>query len=280
VTQVSAIVLTKDEARQIGECLDSLAWADERIVLDSFSSDATVEIARQRGARVHQRPFANYADQRNAALQLTTCHWVFFVDADERVTPELAAEIRDRLLGIGEWGLEAPLPNPQYPTPDAQPVGFWVPRKNIIFGRWIRHTGWYPDYQLRLIRRGRAHYDPAREVHELVVLDGPAGHLEHLLIHFNYDTLAQFRRKQQEYTGYDARILFKQGVRARPHHFVLQPLREFRRRYLTLQGYKDGAHGLLLSLLMAYYEWVKYLKLWRLQRRDSFEICPEREYKR
>jgi glycosyltransferase involved in cell wall biosynthesis len=271
---VSVIVLTKDEARHIGACLDSLAWADERIVLDSFSTDRTVEIARQRGATVHQRPFVNYADQRNAALQFASYDWVFFVDADERATPELAAEVRLKVEGcklkVGSWKLEVgETSNLQPPTSNLQAVGFWVPRKNIIFGRWIRHAGWYPDYQLRLMRRDRAHYDPAREVHELVVLDGPAGHLEHVLVHFNYDTLAQFRRKQQDYTRYDARILFQQGVRARPHNFVLQPLREFRRRYITLQGYKDGMVGLQLSLLMAYYEWVKYLKLWRIQNYDE-----------
>ncbi len=249
--QLSAIVLTKNEARRVGECLDSLAWADERIVLDSLSTDCTVEIAREHSARVHRRPFVNYADQRNAALELATRDWILFVDADERVTPELAAEIREIVESSAS---------------SVDSVGYWVPRKNMIFGRWIRHAGWYPDYQLRLMRRGRARYEPEREVHELVELDGPDGRLEQLLIHLNYETLAQFRRKQQEYTTYDARILLKHGVHARLHNFVLQPLREFRRRYFTLQGYKDGAHGLLLSLLMAYYECVKYYKLWHLQR--------------
>jgi (heptosyl)LPS beta-1,4-glucosyltransferase len=259
MTQISAIVLTKDEAKHIGECLDTLVWADERIVVDSFSTDLTVSIAHQRGAIVHQRTFINYADQRNAALRLTSCDWVFFVDADERVTPELANEIKLRIDKNENDG-----------TSNSQPVGFWIPRKNIIFGRWIRHTGWYPDYQLRLMRRDRACYDMDREVHELVLLEGPAAHLKHVLVHFNYDTLSQFRYKQQMYVRYDSKILFKQGVRARPHQFVLQPLREFYRRYIMLQGYKDGAHGLFLSLLMTYYEWTKYLALWRLQRGREF----------
>lgn len=251
---VTAIVLTLNEEENIGPCLDTLTWADEVVVLDSLSEDRTVEIARARGATVHQRPFTNYADQRNAALDLAQHNWVFFVDADERVPPALATEIRERLTAQVQ----------ESPADEAVPVGYWVPRRNYIFGRWIRHTGWFPDYQLRLMRRDRARYDPVREVHELVILDGPAGYLETPLIHYNYRRLADFFPRQERYTDYEARVLFRQGVRARPHNFVLQPLREFRRRYITLQGYKDGGHGLLLSLLMAYYEFVKYMKLWRM----------------
>ena len=142
-------------------------------------------------------------------------------------------------------------------------AGWWVPRRNYIWGRWIRHTGWYPDYQLRLLRRGFAHYDPAREVHEIVILDGPEAYLQNPLIHYNYRTVRQFLRKQNYYADYEAAILVEQGIRPRPHSFVLQPLREFHRRYVTLDGYKDGAHGLLLSLLMAYYTFVAY---WRARR--------------
>lgn len=252
---ITGIVLTLNEERNISPCLETLRWVDELLVVDSLSQDRTVEIARAHGAVVHQRPFRNYADQRNAALQLASHDWALFVDADERVTPELAEEVQRVLAGAGD-------------EEDA-PVGYWIPRRNYIFGKWIRHTGWYPDHQLRLMRRSRAHYDPAREVHELVVLDGPAGWLENPLVHYNYTTLREFIARQNRYSDYDARVLFNQGLRARPHNFVLQPLREFRRRYLTLEGYKDGGHGLLLSLLMAWYELVKYVKLWRLQARRS-----------
>ncbi len=243
--KLSVIVLTKNEEKNIAACLESVQWADELIVLDSFSEDATVEIARSFGARVHQRQFVNYPDQRNAAIELARGDWVFFIDADERATPGLAAEVR-RVIE------------------NESPVGWWVPRKNYIFGRWIRHAGWYPDYQLRLFRRHRARYDEAREVHELVILDGEAGYLENALIHYNYDNLAQFFARQDLYTNYEARAMFKQGIRVKPQNFILQPLREFRRRYLSLEGYRDGFHGLLLSSLMAYYELVKYLKLRRM----------------
>lgn len=247
MAEISAIVLTKNEEANIAECLNTLHWADELLVLDSFSDDATVEIAVAMGAEVQQRRFDNYARQRNAALRMGHKEWVFFVDADERATDELADEIRH---AVRDEGLD----------------GWWVPRKNYIFGRWIRHAGWYPDYQLRLLRRDRAHYDERREVHELVELDGEAGYLQNPLIHYNYDTVREFCDKQDRYTGYEVRVLFESGHRARPWNLVLQPVRQFRWRYLSLRGYRDGWRGLLLSCLMAYYDWVRYWRLWRLQR--------------
>jgi glycosyltransferase involved in cell wall biosynthesis len=247
MAEITAIVLTKNEEANIVECLDSLRWADELLVLDSFSDDATVEIAKTMGAEVQQRSFDNYAFQRNAALRMARTEWVFFVDADERATEELADEIR---RAMSDEGLE----------------GWWVPRKNYIFGRWIRHAGWYPDYQLRLLRRDRARYDERREVHELVELDGEAGHLHNPLTHYNYDTVREFCERQDRYTRYEVRVLFESGQRARPWNLVLQPLRQFRWRYLSLRGYRDGWRGLLLSCLMAYYELVRYWSLWRLQR--------------
>lgn len=247
MAEVSVVVLARNEEKNIGPCLETLQWADELLVLDSFSEDATVEIARGMGAEVHQRTFVNYPLQRNTGLQLASKEWVFFVDADERVTPKLAEEIR-RVVDEGGF------------------AGWWVPRKNYIFGKWVRHAGWFPDHQLRLLRRDKARYDEGREVHELVDLDGEAGYLDSLMIHYNYDTVQQFRAKQDLYTDYEARLMFDSGERARIHNFILQPVRQFLWRYVTLQGYKDGWHGLLLSLLMAYYELVRYEKLLRLER--------------
>jgi glycosyltransferase involved in cell wall biosynthesis len=244
VTKLSTITLARDEEANIVECLESLAWADERIVLlDPRTQDRTAELARAAGASVHERPFVNFADQHQAALALPRHDWVLSVDADERVTPALAAEIRQVI--------ERP-----------SPVGWWVPRHNIIWGRQIRHTGWYPDYQLRLMRRSCARYDPEREVHELVILDGEAGYLEQALVHYNYRTVGEFLQKTGRYTVLEAGILHKAGVPVRWRSLVGQPLREFWRRYVSLRGYRDGGHGLLLSLLMAYYRGLTY---WRLR---------------
>ncbi|MGB5933709.1 MAG: glycosyltransferase family 2 protein, partial [Anaerolineae bacterium] len=174
---LSAIVLTRDEERNIVDCLRSLSWADEVLVLDSGSEDATVALAQEMGARVETRPFDNYPCQRNAALELAQGRWVFFVDADERASEELAAEVRKVIA-------------------QEEAEGFWVPRRNYIFGRWIRYAGWYPDYQLRLFRRHKGRYDESREVHELVILDGPQGYLGKPLIHYNYEDIGQFIERQ------------------------------------------------------------------------------------
>ena len=246
--RLAAIVLTRNEEQHLPDCLASLAWAPELIVFDSFSTDRTVALAQAAGARVVQRVFDNYAGQRQAALTATTAEWVLFVDADERATPGLAAE-------IGR-ALERPAP------------GWWIPRDNYIFGRLTRYAGWYPDYQLRLLRRALARYDPARPVHELVLLDSPtpAGHLEQALIHFNYETVTEFVNKQRAYARYDAGQLWGNGARARPRNFVIQPVRQFYWRWITLGGWRDSGHGLRLSLLMAYFEWQKYSELRRMTR--------------
>jgi (heptosyl)LPS beta-1,4-glucosyltransferase len=243
-----AIILTYNEASDVTDCIESLRWADRIVVFDSFSTDDTVRIATEAGVEVIQHPFVNFTNQRNAALEAVVEEWVFFVDADERSSPEQATEIRKRIAD---------------PTID----GYWVPRHNYIFGRLTRYSGWFPDYQLRLLRRTRARYDTTRDVHELVILDGQAGYLETPLVHYNYRNLPQFIRKQEKYTDFAARDLFRGGVHVKPQNFVLQPLRQFWWRFVTLRGYKDGLHGLWLGLLMAWYEFQMYVRLNREWRR-------------
>ena len=252
---ITAVVLTRNEVGHIQDCLASVTWADRRLVVDSGSVDGTPRLAREAGADVVVRQFRNFADQRNAAIALVRTPWVLFVDADERVTPALADEVGRAIAADA----------------DDSPVGYWIPRHNYIFGHLTRGGGWWPDYQLRLFRADRAHYDPERAVHELIILDGPAGRLTEPFVHYNYQNVAQFHSKQASYTSYDAGILYASGARARPRNFVLQPLREFHRRFITLHGYRDGLHGLRMACLMAYYEWVKYAKLRRLAAEGASE---------
>ena len=253
MTQLIAIILTKNEAAHIAECIESLHWTDRIIVFDSFSDDDTVAVARTAGADIFQRPFDNYAAQRNAALEAAAAssageQWVFFVDADERGTPELGEEIR-RVIA-------------------ERPENGWnVPRHNYIFGRLTLGAGWFPDYQFRLMRLGRARY--VRPVHELGEVDGAVGNLQNPLIHHNYRDPAHFYAKQRFYVEHDAGILRDQDIRPKPRNYVLQPLRQFWWRFVTLKGYRDGLHGLRLSLYMAYYEWRKYRRLAQLWRGDS-----------
>jgi hypothetical protein len=245
---LSVVILTLNEEKHLPDCLASVQWAAEVLVFDSFSADRTVELARAAGARIEQRAFDNYAAQRDAALQTARSDWVLFVDADERVSDELRDEIQSLIA------------NNQLLR-----VGYWIPRYNIIFGGVMRHTGWYPDRQLRLLQRARARYDPHRPVHELVLLDGEAGVLQGHLVHLNYETIGEFIRKQTYYAPYEARRLQRQGIHAQLRHFILQPLRELRRRYLSLQGYRDGWRGWVLSVLMAWYSFEVYRQLRRLQ---------------
>jgi (heptosyl)LPS beta-1,4-glucosyltransferase len=235
VYRLIGVILTKNEAHHISDCVAALRpWVEAVVVWDSGSSDGTPALAQQAGALVVTRPFDNYAAQRQAALDALAAEWVLFVDADERVTPALAQEVQHKIT-------------------QGTANGYWVPRRNWIVGREIRHGGYFPDYQLRLVRRAATHYDLAREVHELAHVEGAAGYLQEPLIHYNYEDWAQFHHKQRAYAAYEARILQGRGVRPLPHRFVLQPLREFRRRFVALQGWRDGESGLRLALLFAWY---------------------------
>jgi (heptosyl)LPS beta-1,4-glucosyltransferase len=248
-SQLAAVILARDEEENIRDCIASVKWTDRVVViLDPRSQDQTCALALEAGAEVIENRFENYAQQRNDALKAVDAEWILFVDADERSSPAQADEIRTRL---GENNLYS---------------GYWIPRFNYIFGRLTRYSGWYPDYQMRLLQRSKARYDPARHVHELVLLDGKAGHLNEPFVHYNYQTLSQFRAKQQRYVAYDARILQERGIQPRPHKFLTQPLHQFIWRFITLKGYRDGLHGLRLSLLMAYYEFQKYVHLRQLGR--------------
>jgi hypothetical protein len=247
MNRLTVVILTYNEAAHIAECIASAKFADGVLVFDSFSTDATVALAQQAGAEVQQRTFDHYAGQRNAALEALKdkTEWVLFVDADERVTPELADEVRE---AVGYPGY----------------AGYQIPRHNYIFGKLTRGAGWYPDYQTRLLKIGSAHYDPARQVHEIVLLEGETGTLAAPFIHYNYRDAAQFRDKQRRYTAYDAQMLYHAGVRPKPQNYVLQPLRQFWWRWVTLKGYQDGLHGLRLSALMGWYELRKYVALRQL----------------
>jgi glycosyltransferase involved in cell wall biosynthesis len=248
MSTVAAVVLTLNEEKNIVDCIASLSWADRVVVVDTLSTDETVPLARAGGAEIISHPFENYSQIRNVALDAVDSPWIFFVDADERATPELAAEIHRVTARRPE-------------------NGWWVPRHNYIFGKLTLGAGWYPDYQMRLLRRGTARYE--RPVHEVVVLDGQDGYLENPLVHFNYHTVAQFRAKQARYTDYDAHILLSEGVRPRLYAPFTQAVRHFAWRFFSLRGYRDGLHGLRLCLLTAWYEAVKYRKLAALVRENQ-----------
>ncbi len=250
VHDIVAVVLTKDETDHVAACIASLrGWTRAVVVWDSGVNEEVCRLAQAAGAWVVQRPFDNFAAQRQAALDTIQAEWILFVDVDERATPELAAEIQQRL------SIDA-IARP--------PVnGYWLPRRNFIAGVETRGCGYYPDYQLRLLRRGAAHYAP-RPVHEIVTVAGRERYLEQPLLHYNYRDWRHFHTKQPGYARYEAQNLHAQGIVPRPHNFVLQPLREFRRRFITLGGWRDGFHGLRLAFWLAWY--YGFLPYWLLLR--------------
>ena len=254
--RIIACILTRNEARHIEACLNSVSWTHAQMVVDCGSTDATVDLARARGAIVLHRDWDGWAGQRTFAINEAFrrgYRWIFFVDADERVTPELSTEAT-RVVEASDAAHAA--------GDTTAPVGFWVPRRNIIAGKWVRHAGWDPDYQLRLFRTDRGRYDPARPVHELVLLDGPDAHLEARLVHYNYDDWQHFWIKQQRYARIEAAARVSRGHRVRPHNFILQPWREFWRRYVTLEGWRAGTHGVILAILLAIAEFQTLRLAW------------------
>jgi len=240
--QLSAIVITRDEAANIGACLDSLAFCEERIVVDSGSTDATVEIARQKGARVEFHPWGGYGPQKNHALSLATGEWVLSIDADERVTPALAAAIKGVL--------------------SESDVDAWeFPRLSSFCGRQMRHSGWYPNYVLRLFRRGKASFEDVI-VHESVICAGPVKRLAEPLIHHPVYRLEDALSRMDRYSTASAQALAASGRRVSFMAGIGHGLFAFLRTYVLRAGFLDGAEGFLLAVANAEGSYYRYMKLW------------------
>ena len=246
--KVSVTIITRNEAADIEAACESVAWADEIVVVDSGSTDETAAIARRRGARVEERGWPGYIAQKNYAASIAAHDWILSLDADERVTPALAAEIRSRLSG--------------------EPVehAFRVPRVTFHLGRWIRTTDWYPDYQTRLYDRRSAEWT-GRYVHEAVTVRGGTGQLRGELQHYAYRDIADHLETIDRYTTLAATQMHEDGRRATALDLALHPLFAFLRNYIVRGGIRDGATGFLISRMNAFYVFLKFAKLWELQRK-------------
>jgi glycosyltransferase involved in cell wall biosynthesis len=248
VPPVTATVITRNEADSIADALKSLAWADEIIVVDAESTDETVKIARQFTDRVYVRAWNGYVDQKNHAASLAKHDWIFSLDADERVTDELSAEIRQLLKS------------------EPRVRGYRMPRVSFYLGRWMRTTDMYPDYQLRLYDRRHAEWD-GLHVHESVkVKTGPSGYLNGELQHYPYKDLSEHLIRMDHYTTLAARQMFEKGKRATRLELLFHPPIAFVRNYIVKGGIRDGKAGLIISLVNSYYVMLKFAKLWELQR--------------
>jgi glycosyltransferase involved in cell wall biosynthesis len=248
--RLSVVVVTLDEEERIRTCLESVAWADELIVVDAESHDKTVAVAGELTEHVFVRPWPGYAAQKNFGIEQARGEWILSLDADEILSAELRAEIEAVLAGGGDG-----------------PDGYSVPRRNIFWDRWIRHGGLYPDWQLRLFRRERGRF-VARAVHESVVVEGAVSRLRGHLEHRSYRDVADFLERTDRYTTLAAEDWLAEGRGARPFRdLVVRPLGRFFGMYVWRGGFLDGWRGFLLAVLYGYYVFMRSAKIWERARR-------------
>jgi len=254
---LSVTVITKNEARNLGDCLRSVAWAQEIVVVDEFSSDGTVDVAKGLGARVYQEPWKGFAGQKNSAVDKTTGDWILSLDADERIPLPLKEEIEETIGRNDAFH------------------GYFIARKNFFSGQWIRHGGWYPDYCLRLFKKRSGRFEE-RAVHEKVVVTGSTGYLRNPLEHYTYGSVADYLIRMERYSRLAALEIAEAQRPALWSALTLRPAFTFLNMYLLRGGFLDGKKGLFLAASYAYYTFLKY---YRFSEKDLGPSPPERREK-
>jgi glycosyltransferase involved in cell wall biosynthesis len=242
-------MIAMNEEHNLPRTLETVKWADEIIVVDSGSKDRTIEIAQSYGAKTSYHAFGGHGEQKNVALDLCTQDWILLLDADEPLTPELQKEIRELLAG-----------EPKY-------TAYWIPRLNLILGRWMRHGGFYPDHKLRLFKRGAARLDEGVGPHSTPRHEGPKGKLKGDMLHYAYPDLVVYLEHMNRYSGEIAQLLAAKG-RTSPSlpsfvwNGLLNPWATFIYNYFFRLGFLDGREGLLLHLNHSVYIHWKFIKAW------------------
>lgn len=251
MNRISVTIITLNEAANIRDCLESVRWADEIVVVDAESRDDTVAIARQYTDKVFVNPWPGHQEQKNVAVDKASGPWIFSLDADERVTPELAAEIR----GVVADSLAAD--------------GYDVARKNYFLGRWMRHGGWWPDRVLRLFRKGKGRFGGINP-HDRVLVDGPVRRLSQPLIHHTYRSFSQYLDKQYSYAAIGARELARRraGTRVTGVKMLGRGVAKFLEVYVAKRGALDGVRGLIAALGGSYFVFLRYALWWESQVSD------------
>jgi glycosyltransferase involved in cell wall biosynthesis len=255
---VSAIIVCFNEEDRIQDCLESVSWCDEIIVVDSFSTDRTPEICRRYTEHFIQRQWSGYRDQKAYAHSQASKDWVLLLDSDERVTPELREEIVGALTGE----------NGHY-------AGYSVPRLMHYLGRWWWRGGWYPDYDVRLFRRERATWGGS-DPHEKILVDGPVRRLCHPLQHYSYRNIDDHVSRINRFTSISSLELKKDGVRWRLSDALLRPAARFFRSYVLKRGFVDGFAGFYVAVTAAVYVFLKYAKLWELELEEKKKLGRKR----
>ena len=248
---LSVVVITKNESERIADCLKSVEWAEEIIVLDDFSTDDTVEIAKKFTDKVSQRAMDIEGKHRNYAYSLASFEWVLSLDADERVTPELRDEITELLKN-----------NPGY-------KGYTIPRKNFMGKFWVRHGGMYPSAQLRLFRKGEFLYDEQAEVHPQAYMKGPSGALKSDILHYTYRDFTDAIAKLDRQTDLEARKWFREKRKVGVFGTIRKMIDRFCRAYFKKEGRKDGVIGLFLAVNSGMYQFLSFAKYWELKKNEE-----------
>ncbi len=245
---ISAVISAYNEEVKLERCLRSLGFTNEIIVVDHFSTDKTLEIAKKYTQKIFQE--VNNPQkidiQKNYGFSQVSYNWILSIDADEEVSEELAKEIKEVIK-------------------DSEENAYYIPRKNIIFGKWIEHTGWYPDHQLRLFRKGKGEFTK-KHVHEQLEVRGEKGYLKNHILHYNYDSISGFLNKTIVYAQNEAEEKLDKGYIFSKWDSIRFPVDEFMSRFFTREGYKDGLHGLILSILMAFYHFIVFALIWEKKR--------------
>jgi len=246
VGKLSVIIITRNEAANILACIESVAWADEIVVVDSGSTDATVEICRKAGAKVFVHDWPGFGEQKNRALSYATGEWVLSIDADERVTPESRAEI--------EASIQCD-----------HTIAYEIPRLSSFCGRFMRHSGWHPDYVLRLFRREKGRFSDAL-VHESVLIHGSTARLQQPLLHYSYRDFDDVLSKLNSYSSAASVMLQRRGKKGSLKQALLHGLWAFFRTYFLRAGFLDGREGFMLAVMNAENSYYRYIKLWLKQK--------------
>lgn len=245
-TPITVTVITKNVASTLERCLNSVAWADEVLIVDSGSSDATLEIAQHLAHRVEHHDWPGYGAQKRYAAEIASHNWILSIDADEWLTPELTTAIQTTLCDIPEKS------------------GYFINCRNLFMGRWLLHGEGYPDPHLRLFDRRCGNWQD-RPVHEQVVIEGPLGHLSGDLLHESAQSLTAYLAKQNHYTELQANLLWQNGQRFGVLQLMLRPIWRFIRLYLLKRGFLDGIPGLVHITIGCFNTFIKYAKLRELQ---------------
>jgi len=255
---VSAIVVCFNEEDRLEDCLKSVFWCDEIVVVDSFSTDGTPEIARRYATRFEQREWTGYRDQKAYAHSLATQKWVLLIDSDERVTENLHKEMLQSMAADqGEFAAYA------------------IPRLVYYLGRWWRRGGWYPDYDVRLFRRDRATWGGV-DPHEKIIVDGKVRRLQHPLHHYSYRSIDDHINRINRFTTISSAELSKAGGRWRLSDALLRPAMRFFRSYILKRGFMEGFAGFYVALTAAVYVFLKYAKLWELESKEKRDAKRQR----